>query len=190
MTWFGWLKGKNSGHDSPLAQWRAAWAAAVAGSEEADAELRRQFDTATVGQPDVELETEMLDALDQLRDTQRRVKAGELPAVETHHRVIGSDICHFSAPASLPTDQGQASGRVLLTGSKAVFVGGGRTSATAWHMVHQLARIERDVLLARPDGSPAAHFRFNTYADALVCAFLAAELRGQKRRVSPSIIAR
>jgi len=183
MKLFGWLKGKERGRGDSLAQWRAAWAEAVTGSEEGDAELRRQFEAATVGHPDVELETEMLDALDQLRETQRRVSTGKLPAVETHHRVIGTDVCHFSAPATLPTDQGQASGRVLLTGTKAVFVGGGRTSATAWHIVHQLARIERDVLLARPDGSPAAHFRFNTYADAVVAAFLATHLKGPRRRL-------
>jgi hypothetical protein len=58
-----------------------------------------------------------------------------------------------------------------------VFVGGGRTSATPWHAVHDIARIDRDLLLVRADRSPAAHFRFNTYGDAVLCAFLAGRLR-------------
>lgn len=182
MTLFGWFRGNGKQNDA-LAGWRAAWAEAVSGSDAGDAELRRRFQAVTQGEPDVELELEMLEGLDQLRAAQQAVGEGRLPSVETHHRVIGGDTCHFSAPASLPSDHGQASGRVLLTPSRAVFVGGGRTSATAWHLVHDLARVERDLLLARVDGSPAAHFRFNTYGDAVVCAFLARHLKGAKRRL-------
>ena len=181
MKLFGWLKGK--GTNTPLEGWRRAWDEAINGTDAGDGELRRQLDIVTHGEPDVELELEMLDALDQLRAVQRAVAGGSLPVVETHHRVIGPDACHFSAPASLPSDHGQAAGRVLLTGSKAVFVGGGRTSATAWHLVNEIARIERDVLLARVDGAAAAHFRFNTFADAVVCAFLARHLKGSTRRL-------
>jgi hypothetical protein len=181
MKLFGWLTGK--GATPPLEGWRRAWGETINGTGAGDAELRRQFDIVAQGEPDVELELEMLDALDQLRAVQRTVAGGSLPVVETHHRVIGHDACHFSAPASLPSDHGQAAGRVLLTASKTVFVGGGRTSASAWHLVNEVARVERDVLLARVDGAPVAHFRFNTYGDAVVCAFLARHLKGSKRRL-------
>ena len=181
MKLFGWLKRK--GAAGPLETWRTAWGQAIHGTDDGDAELRRQFALVTRGEPDVELEVEMLDALDPLRAVPRILAGGSLPMVETGHRVIGQDACHFSAPATLPSDHGQAAGRVLLTASKAVFVGGGRTSVTAWHLVNEVARIERDVLLARVDSSPAAHFRFNTFADAVVCAFLARQLKGAKRRL-------
>jgi hypothetical protein len=137
---------------------------------------------ATVEQ-DVELEREMLDALEQLRTAQADAANGGLPTVETHHRVIGAETCHFSAPASLASDQSQASGRVLLTGSRAVFVGAGRTSSTAWHIVRDVGRAERDVFFLRADRSPAAHFRFNTFGDAVVCTFLAKRLKSERRRL-------
>jgi hypothetical protein len=123
----------------------------------------------------------MLDGLDQLREVQRTVSSGGLPLVDTQHRVIGTERCHFTAPASIAEDHAQSTGRVLLTASRAVFVGAGRTSMTAWHQVHEVARIGRDVALVRADGSPAAHFRFNSYGDALVCAYLARHLRPARR---------
>jgi hypothetical protein len=181
MSLFGWLKGNKKGPPSPLDRWRAAWKAAVEGTDERDAELRTTLDSLAPGQPDVEIELEMLAALDQLRAAQRQVATGALPTVETGHRVVGAERCHFSAPASLPGDQAQTAGRVLLTGTKAIFVGGGRTSTCPWHLVHAVARIERDLLLARADGSDAAHFRFNSFGDALVSAFLAQQLKGARR---------
>jgi hypothetical protein len=181
MNLFGWLKGKNARGSDALQEWRAAWAAAIEGSDTDDAELRRRITGLAATEADVEIELEMLDALEQLRAVQQTVAGGRLPSVETRHRVIGAELCHFTAPASLPSDTSQASGRVLLTGVRSVFVGSGRTSATAWHAVHEVARVERDVLLVRADSSAAAHFRFNTYADATVCAFLARRLKGPRR---------
>jgi hypothetical protein len=181
MNLFGWLKRNDQRPDSALLQWRAAWAAAHEGPAPADDDLRRRLQELRATEPDVELEEEMLDALDGLRLAQRQLAADQLPIVETHHRVIGADRCHFTAPASLPSDQAQPSGRVLLTPSRAIFVGGGRSSATAWHSVRDVARQERDVLLVRADLSAAAHYRFNTFADAVVCALLARRF-GQPRR--------
>jgi hypothetical protein len=181
MTLFGWLKGNGTRGRNALEGWRVAWSAAMDGTDTSDLDLRRQLEALAPHEPDVEIELEMLDALEQLRHMQRLVAGGSLPSVETGHRVIGAEPCHFSAPASLPADPAQASGRVLLTATRAVFVGGGRTSATAWHAVHEVARVERDVLFARADRSAAAHFRFNTYADAAVCALLARELKGRRR---------
>ena len=126
---------------------------------------------------DVEIELEMLDALEHLREAQQAAAAGSLPLVETHHRVIGTERCHFTAPASLPSDEHHANGRLLLTSGRAVFVGGARSAAAPWHSVHEIVRVERDVLLLRADRSPAAHYRFNTYTDAVLCAFLAGRLR-------------
>lgn len=179
MNLFGWFS--NRKQDSALQRWREAWAAAIDGSADSDADLREQLDVLSTTEPDVELEREMVDALEALRAIQGAVANGGPPIIETHHRVIGTESCHFTAPASIPNDHGQASGRVLLTGTRAVFVGGGRTAATAWHQVYDVARLQRDVLFARPDRAAVAHFRFNTYADAIVCAFLANHLKPVKR---------
>jgi hypothetical protein len=179
MKLFGWIR--NRGRVDALAEWRNDWAARIVQGADGDAALRTRLEALAATEPDVEMELEMLDALDQLRTVQRDVAAGSLPVVETQHRVIGAETCHFSAPASMPGDHQQSAGRVLLTGSKAVFVGSGRSSGTAWHMVHAIARLDRDVLLTRPDTTPLAHFRFNTYADAVVCAFLAERLKPSRR---------
>ena len=178
MKLFGWIPGakRQDERSAALAAWRRKWAEAL-DTESSPAALREQLDALASPEVDVEVEMEMLDGLEQLREAQRTVGAGALPVVETHHRVIGTDRCHFTAPASLPSDEHQAHGRLLLTSVRAVFVGGGRTSASPWHAVHEVARLERDVLLLRADRSPAAHYRFNTYGDAVLCAFLAGRLR-------------
>lgn len=175
MKLFGWFRTET--RNPALEHWRKAWQAAVERDGSSDRDLRAQLEALSAAEPDVEVELEMLDGLDQLRSAQRLAAAGALPSVDTQHRVIGREHCHFTAPASMPNDHAQSSGRVLLTGSRAIFVGAGQTSTTAWHVVHDVARIERDVLLARADRTPAAHFRFNNYGDALVCAFLASRLK-------------
>jgi hypothetical protein len=183
MSLFGWIKRAKGREDHAREEWRKAWKAAVEGPDTRDAELRQEFAKLVPADEDVEVELEMLEGLDQLRTVQRTAAGGSLPTVETHHRVIGAERCHFSAPASVPSEQGQTSGRVLVTPIKIVFVGAGRASHAAWHTVHHALRIERDVLLVRADRSPAAHFRFNTYGDAIVCAYLAEQLKGSRGRL-------
>ena len=182
MTFFGWFKPREIGPSPAVLKWRADWARALEGPGIDDERLREALHGLSASESDVELETEMLDALDALRAAQRQLAEGALPVVETHHRVIGADRCHFTAPACLPAEQAQPAGRVLLGGSRSIFVGGGRTAATPWHAVRQVLRSERDVLLVRGDGTAAAHYRFNTYGDAIVCAFLAGQLGPEKRK--------
>jgi hypothetical protein len=177
MTPFGWFKRQNAGPGPAVRRWRDDWVRVLESPGADDERLREALRGLAATEPDIELETEMLDALDALRIAQRQLAGGTLPVVETHHRVIGTDRCHFTAPASLPADQTQPAGRVLLGGSRAIFVGGGRTAATPWHAVREVVRSERDVLFVRGDGTPSAHYRFNTYGDAVVCAFLARQLR-------------
>lgn len=179
---FGWFRRSRDNQQDPIARWRSIWAQAIetAGGATAD-ELRRQLHLAAQPGTDVELEEEMLDALSQLEAIRHDVGRGALPQVQTQHRVVGTDACHFTAPASLPGDVSQASGRVLLTGGRSIFVGAGRTAALAWHSVHQIARLDRDVILLRADRSAAAHYRFNTFGDAVVAAYLAGHLKGPRR---------
>ena len=125
MGLFGWLSGRRGGEDDRLAAWRAAWAkAAEAQDTRAAAGLRAQLDAFGLPDEEVEVEREMLDGLEALEAVQVALTAGALPAVETGHRVVGSDVCHFSAPASMPDEPSQPSGRLLLTHARAVFAGG------------------------------------------------------------------
>ena len=106
MKLFGWISGvkKQDGRTAAIAEWRQKWMEALE-SDGSPSPLREQLDALTTPDLDVEVEIEMLDGLEQLREAQRTVAAGTLPVVETHHRVIGADRCHFTAPASLPSDQ-------------------------------------------------------------------------------------
>lgn len=178
MSLIGWLKRGHNDEEKRRRHWREAWSAAI--EAEAGArleELRAQLHSLQTNGDDVEMELEMLDALERLSQLREDAARGTLPVVETHHRVISGETCHFSAPASLPDDAAQPSGRVLFTPSRSMFVGGGRTSAIAWHAVQHIVRADRDVLLARADGANGGRFRFNTYADAAMAAFLARRLK-------------
>ena len=181
MSLFGWLRGQRNGSNRQRDEWRKAWAAAVEADDASRVEaLRLQLEPLNTPGEDVEVELEMLDALERLGAIYGPSEAGTLPTVETQHRVLGGDVCHFTAPASLPDDPAQASGRVLFTATRTIFVGGAQKPSLPWHAVREVVRSDRDVLFVRPDGSASAHFRFNTYGDAVVAAFLARRLKGQK----------
>ena len=178
MSLIGWLRRRQAQDATRRRQWREAWAASIEGENGiAPEELRAQLQTLQTNGDDVEMELEMLDALERLSQLRADAAGGALPRVETHHRIISGETCHFSAPASLPDDATQPSGRVLFTPSRSMFVGGGKTSAIAWHAVQHIVRADRDLLLARADGASGAHFRFNTYGDAAIAAFLARRLK-------------
>lgn len=77
-----------------------------------------------------------------------------------------------------------AAGRTLPP-SRCLFVGGGTTRVIPWHTVHHVLRADRDLLLARAEGTDAGQFRFNTYTDAAIAAFLARRLKGLR---SPRVL--
>ena len=175
-----WFTRGATEHQRRRQQWRKACSGAIEqedGSRLAD--LRAEVVPPQSGE-DVELELEMLDALEQVAQLRAQAASGTLPTVETHHRVIGTERCHFSAPASVPDDPAQPSGRVLFTPTRTLFVGAGKTSTTPWHSVHHVIRTDRDLLLARADGAGGAIFRFNTFADAAIAAALARRLKGRR----------
>lgn len=179
MDLFGWLKGKARQTAGERKRWKDAWTAAIDSADGSQVEPLRAALAPLQEQAgdDVEVELEMLDGLEQLAAVHG---ASALPIVETQHRVIAGERCHFSAPASLPDDPSQASGRVLFTPSRSIFVGGARTQPLAWHTVKDAIRAERDVLFVRGDGSAAAHLRFNTYGDAVLARYLALRLKGAR----------
>jgi hypothetical protein len=163
--------------------WRAAWAATVAEPTRESIEAL-QARLAALGLPaeEVELEQEMLDGLAALYE----LTSAHMPVVETGHRVVGTETCHFSAPAFMPNEPSQPGGRLLFTPSRAIFVGGGRPSTIPWHTVADVQQSARDVLLVRADRERVYCFRANSYADALCAAHLARRLAPRRGQHSPS----
>ena len=172
-----WFRRGRSG--GAMQEWRAAWNAALAARDEtAVARLRGLLDTGRKPDEDREVEEEMLEALERFLELSRELDAGRLPRVETTHRVIGADICHFRAPASLPDDPAQPSGRVLFASTRALFVGGAKLTPLAWHAVREVGQSDRDLWLVR-SAEDARRFRFNSFTDAICAAALARHLKNR-----------
>lgn len=170
-----WLSARAA--DRQLAEWRQAWQDAAAGADASAARaLRARLDQLEAPAHDLEIEREMLDGLDHLVRFAAAVEENGLPAIATGHRVVGADRCHFSAPASMPDDPAQPSGRLLLTSARAIFVGGARGITVGWHAVAAPVLTDRDLILVRVDGTALYRFRCNSYDDALCGAFIARRL--------------
>jgi hypothetical protein len=181
MGLFGWLKGATT-RANGLSAWRREWADAVKSPDSAT--LERLRDALHVQPPladDLELEEEMLDGLSRLIALTADLSGGRLPQLETTHRIVGADACHFSAPVSMPDDAAQPTGRLLLTGTRAVFAGGTRPTTLAWHATADVVQADRDVLLIRLDRETAYRFRCNNYGDALAAAAIARHLAARAR---------
>ena len=184
MGLFGWFKRNGSSAGSrELADWRKTWSAAASGAADSSslAALRTRLDAMALSADDKEIELEMLDALEDLLRLRADVDQGGLPVVETGHRLVGADSCHFSAPVSMPDDDAQPSGRLLLTSTKAIFVGGARCTTVPWHAIGEAVHNERDLLLIRKDREHLYRFRCNTFADALRSAFLSQRLTAARQ---------
>ena len=177
MDLLGWLR--RAGPVDPAAGWRERWRTEIDGPDGPNAAALAQ-ELSALGSIDLELEYEMLEGARELERLRRQVAQEALPVVETQHRVLGGETCHFSAPSSAVQGTAELSGRLLLTATRAVFVGNGRSVTTPWHAVREIARVDRQVVLARTDGSTAAEFRLNTYGDAVAVAFLARHFKAAR----------
>lgn len=190
MGLFGWFRkqAEGSSEDPRLKQWRARWRAAVENGNGGGAdELGRELHALALSEEDVEIEREMLDGLQALGRLALTVETSGMPVVPTGHRVVGSDTCHEAALASMPDEPGQPAGRLLLTSARAIFIGGGTSTAVPWHAVSQVVQDERDLLLIRGDRQRVYRFRCNAYADALCGAFLSRRLVAARRRPAPGL---
>ena len=182
MGWLGWLSRSGRNEDGRLGEWRRAWAAATDSADAAAAAaLRASLAAVAADRDDHEIEWEMLEGLDALVELAEAVARNGPPAIATGHRAVGADRCHFAAPASLPDEPGQPGGTFLLTGTRAIFVGGARAMTVPWHGVAAASRQERDVVLVRAGRDDVQRIRCNSYGDALRAAFLARHLAGRSR---------
>jgi hypothetical protein len=183
MKWPEWLRRSNGEDATRAAEWRRSWAAAIDVRDPGQVtELGRALDALereADDAEDVEVEREMLDALEALVELDSEFATHGPPTIQTGHRAAGADRCHFAAPASLPDDPAQPVGTFLLTSARLLFVGGARAAAIPWHAVGRCERHDRDLLIVRADRQDLQRIRFNTFTDALRADFLV-------RRLSPS----
>jgi hypothetical protein len=190
MSLLGWFrKGGAEGDGDPrLLSWRKSWnAAAEAADTSALAALVSELNALGLSEEDIEIEREMLEALQDLSTLTTAVRADGLPVIVTGHRVVANERCHFTAPASMPDEPSQPGGRLLLTSRRAVFIGGAAARSVPWHAVAAVIQLERDLVLMRRDGDGLHRFRCNTFSEALRSAFLARELRRGRERPQASL---
>lgn len=170
--WRRWF-GRDSAAERARKTWRSAWADAVRSPDALSIErLRAALDALAPPPEETELEEEMLQGLAGLAG----LAPGPMPLVETGHRAIGAEACHFSAPVFMPDEPSRPGGRLLFTPTRAVFVGGGRATTIPWHAVGDVQQSARDVVLVRVDRGHLYRFRANSFADALCAAHLARRL--------------
>jgi hypothetical protein len=186
MSLFSWLRrqpvnGANVQIEQ-LEEWRRQWREATAAPDAtAIASLSAQLAGLGLPEEEVEIEREMLDGLEQLTRLRTTLSATGLPLVETGHRVVGGEACHFSAPSSMPDGAVPASGRLFFTAARAVFAGGARAITLPWHTVADVVQQERDVILVRRDRETMHRFRCNLFGDALCAGLLARTLAARTR---------
>lgn len=183
--WRRWFGRTLTPAEMARATWRQAWAAAKADGGDSPASiasLRQQLENLGLPEEEIELEREMLEGLEAVRQLRSGMENGELPRADTGHRVIGTEPCHFTAIAFAPDEPDHPAGRLLFTPTRAVFVGGGRTLTIPWHSILEVHESDRDVLLVRVDRERLFRFRCNTFADAMSAATLARRLTPRRGR--------
>jgi hypothetical protein len=167
-----WWRGQATGGPG-LRDWRRAWADAASRADvSALGELEAALAAAGLPEEEIEVEREMLDGLIALCALRDQAERSGLPVIETGHRAAAGARCHFSAPASMPDEPAQPSGRLLLTDQRAVFAGPG-SGTVSWHAVAQVLQTDRDLVLIHRGRDRAHRFRCNSYADALTAAYIA-----------------
>jgi hypothetical protein len=167
-----------------LNAWRAAWQEACGDPTAARLHtLTAQLTALGLPEEEIEIEREMLAGLDKLVTLHSSVSSGALPVIQTGHRVVGADACHFSAPCSMPDEASEPSGRLIITSARAIFAGGATSIAVPWHAVAKVLQQHRDVMLIRRDRETLYRFRCNAFADALSAALLARTLSSRRPSV-------
>jgi hypothetical protein len=183
MSLFGWFRKRHTNSaDAKLGEWRRQWQAVVAAADaSALPSLVASLDALGLPDEETEIEREMLEGLEHLTRLRTELNAGQLPIVQTGHRVVGTELCHFSTPCSMPDDPAQPSGRLIFTAGRVIFAGGAKALTIPWHMVAEVVPHERDVALVRHDRETFYRFRCNNYSDALCAGLLARKLSGRAR---------
>jgi hypothetical protein len=178
-----WLT-RRGGHaiDPRLRRWRERWAEAV-GATDGDqiGRLSNELDAIGGTEDEIEVEREMLQALIEREELAASIRANGLPVLDTGHRIVRGEPCHYSEPVSMPDEPGQPGGRLLFTANRAIFIAGGKTISAAWHSIVRSLHGERDLVFVKNGYEQSYRFRCNTYGDALRAAVIARELQSACR---------
>jgi len=175
MIWRAFRRSSASGPDSSASESEAWWRDAdrVASAPDADAiaALAARITSLPTVADDAERESEMIEGLQLVRSI---AVNQSLPEVTTQHRVIGTDVCHFVAPVTLPAHAGTP-GKLFLTSARVVLAGG-KTIAWPWHRIRRFTRMGRSLTVIASGSAEPLEMICNTYGDALVAAHLASRL--------------
>ena len=102
-----------------------------------------------------------------------------LPVLETQHRVIGADVCHFVAPATLVLDV-SAPGKLFLTSQRLIFASG-RVQAWPWHRLRDVLRQDRELFISVAGADAIVRLQCNTFGDAMSARHIARRLFQSRR---------
>ena len=150
-------------------------AARQAGGRAALERLRKRPAELGLSEDDADLELEWLAGLVEVETLKEQADGGApLAVIETNHRALAGEPCHFAAPASRPEVPGDGGGKLFFTPRRLVYIGA--TPVTlSWAHVAAVEAAARDIVIrARPDRQLS--FRCNSYVDALGGAWIASRL--------------
>ncbi len=168
MIWNRIFRKTSAAPSADIAWWQASLAAERTPTLDAIAALRARMASS----PDErERQEEMIDGLERLT----AISGGDLPILDTQHRVVGTEACHLVAPASLIglTDE---PGKLLITSGRLIHAGA-TLRTWPWHRIGGVDRTERALevtILGAPD---TVNVLCNTYGDAMAAAHLARRLQ-------------
>jgi len=128
-----------------------------------------------LGDDEADLELELLEGLVEVETMKEQAAGGAtLPVMETNHRALSGEPCHFAAPASRPDVAGDGGGKLFITPRRLVYIGS-TPVALSWAHVTAVDAHARDIVIrARPER--LLSFRCNSYVDALRGAWIASRL--------------
>jgi len=131
------------------------------------------------------IEIEMLDGLREFLEFRAEAERDGLPVLDTQHRVLGADRCHFWTPA-FPPDRVEAGGKLFFTATRLVFLGGG-VQATPWNAVAKIGREGCDLVVVVPSRDAIFRFRCNAFGEAMRAQYVAERLlaANRARRAAP-----
>lgn len=132
-----------------------------------------------LGEEEAAIEIEMLEGLREFLAFRADVERDGLPVLDTQHRVLGADRCHFWTPA-FPPDRVESGGKLFLTGTRLVFLGGG-VQATPWNAVSKITRDGSDLVVIVPSRDAILRFRCNAFGEAMRGQYVAERLLAENR---------
>ncbi|RPJ71596.1 MAG: hypothetical protein EHM24_11840 [Acidobacteria bacterium] len=150
-------------------------AARQAGGRAALDRLRTRPAELGLSDDEADLELELLEGLIEVGTLNEQAAGGApLPVMETNHRALAGEPCHFAAPASRPDIAGDGGGKLFVTPRRLVYIGS--TPVTlSWAHVSAVNAMARDIVVgARAERHLV--FRCNSYVDALRGAWIASRL--------------